>query len=354
MIIRQSKKFALVISAAILAGFGVAPAIADNVPPGLDYFFTPANVCTPPTTGSYLQLGVTDSPPIPAGFFGAGSQAFSGTICWQGAPLGGSFGLADTVIQRTGALTFAGAGCPCSGTCTATVPIEIVGLNLISIDPITVSFGGPTSTYSVRANLSTAPQIPGSMTVVHECLEGGTFSSNFQVIAKLTFTKISGASGLSSVVMDPAPASPPNPNFTVAAGVGRWSHTGAGFNVVPGSTFYPGIDWLPCDCNAGTPETAAKVLTQEQALWAAHGVQVENTDKPHLKGACDLPGTADCYCNISEVDCINLGGAYLGDHSVCPNPGTCIPTVSEWGVAALTLLMLTAATIVVKKRMAAA
>lgn len=272
----------------------------------LDYFFTPGNVCNPPVSGSYLQFGAGGGgpPALPADFFGPGSQPFTGTICWQGAPLGSGFGQADTVVRRTLGLNF---DCPCGPSCDGSVPIEIVALRLVSIDPIVVNFGGGSSLYTVMATLSEVqPQVPGLLSATRDCIEGGMFTSNLPVIARLTFVKASGAFGNQTVVMDPAL---PAPNFQVGPGTGFWSQTPE-FNAVPGGSFYAGINWLPCDCNAGTAETAVKVLTLEQAVWAAHGVQVENTNKEH------------------------------------------IPTVSEWGVATMTLLMVIAATIILKRRVA--
>jgi hypothetical protein len=106
---------------ALLMAVGVAG--ADNVPAGLDYFYTPATACSPPTAGSYLQFGAGGGgpPAIPAGFFGPGSLPFTGDVCFRGQALGGVFGTADTVVQRQGALNF---DCACGVTCDATVPIE--------------------------------------------------------------------------------------------------------------------------------------------------------------------------------------------------------------------------------------
>lgn len=71
-------------------------------------------------------------------------------------------------------------------------------------------------------------------------------------------------------------------------------------------------------------------------------------------GACDLPGTANCLCNASQAECSAAGGVYLGPGTSCPNPGNCIPALSEWGVAVMILLVLTAATVVLQRRLATA
>ena len=52
---------------------------------------------------------------------------------------------------------------------------------------------------------------------------------------------------------------------------------------------------------------------------------------------------------------LKLGGRYLGDGSTsCAHDaaGDCVPTVSEWGLAVMALLVLTAATVVIMRRRA--
>ena len=71
-------------------------------------------------------------------------------------------------------------------------------------------------------------------------------------------------------------------------------------------------------------------------------------------GACDLPNSEACACNVSVDECVDdWRGVYLGDGSACPAPGICVPALSEWGVAVMTLLVLTAATVVIMRRRAA-
>lgn len=64
-------------------------------------------------------------------------------------------------------------------------------------------------------------------------------------------------------------------------------------------------------------------------------------------GACCLPPN---LCPLlTQEECDAQGGVYQGaGTTVCP-PG-CVPTVSEWGVVTLTVLMLSAATIVIRRR----
>jgi len=69
-------------------------------------------------------------------------------------------------------------------------------------------------------------------------------------------------------------------------------------------------------------------------------------------GACTVQGSAIlCLCDISEDECgLKTGNVYLGDYTPCP--GDCVPTVSEWGLVVMAMLVLTAATVVIMRRRA--
>jgi hypothetical protein len=68
-------------------------------------------------------------------------------------------------------------------------------------------------------------------------------------------------------------------------------------------------------------------------------------------GACDLPGSStNCICDISQEACVAYGGNYLGDNSACP--GDCVPTISDWGLVVMGLLVASAATVVIMRRRA--
>ncbi len=148
------------------------------------------------------DFGQPDAVPLPAGFFGPGSDPFTGTICFVGEPLGitpwGDFGSADTIVRRYGDpfTRFA----PVSPT-PATVDIEIVALNLVSTAPINVTYNGGTNPepWSVRVDLSAVhtdanpsndPPL-GSLTAVKSHCNGGTYSSFVSVQPRFTFAKVS-------------------------------------------------------------------------------------------------------------------------------------------------------------------
>jgi hypothetical protein len=71
-------------------------------------------------------------------------------------------------------------------------------------------------------------------------------------------------------------------------------------------------------------------------------------------GACCLPNNG-CTLEVTQDACVKLGGRYMGGGtSSCAHDaaGNCIPTVTEWGLLAMTLLFLTAATVVIIRRRA--
>ena len=173
---------------AILLAFPLAlsaPARADNVLAGNDMFRTDAG-------STYQDFSGT---PIPASFFDPGSDPFTGTVRFAGSPLGHNtacplddLSLVDTIVRRN-----ATANLPLIPS-TDTVPIEIVALSLVSVNPITVTYSGGLNpeTWNLRVTLSqSAAQVPGSMTITHANPAGGTFSSTLPVTPRFTFTRIS-------------------------------------------------------------------------------------------------------------------------------------------------------------------
>lgn len=137
-------------------------------------------------------LGVPPAPPIPADFFGPGSDPFIGTVQLAGQPLltfpgcTGDLGLTDTVVQRAQPAAFPGV--PSSDT----IDTQIVGLSLVSAAPITVTYGGggsPTQ-FNVSLILNQTYPGPGQMTIAKTHGNGGTFEAMFQVMPLFRFTEV--------------------------------------------------------------------------------------------------------------------------------------------------------------------
>ncbi len=141
--------------------------------------------------GTCLTFGSASVPAIPSGFFGTGSDPFSGTVCFLGASLEiPGAGIADTVILRTGPDPFA----PCDPIgANQTVPIEIVELSLRSIDPISVGFnsGATTEQWDVAIGLSPGGQAAGSvLTASKTHCNGGTFDTTLNIDGEAAFTQL--------------------------------------------------------------------------------------------------------------------------------------------------------------------
>ena len=323
------------------ASFGLLAAHATDVQPGLDVWQTPAGASSHDFSGD----------PIPAGFFGPGSEPFTGIVQLMGDPLGlsSSAGLEpyDTVIMRPSPAML--PTCPSMDT----VPIEIVALNLVSISPITVTYnnGNLPTQWDVRVCLSSVlPQPTGSMTIRHECPDGGTFDSTLPVLPKITFSPAGGgtgpvfdygdpnADGDSSDQLAPIELRNPCPMGWVHRPDAFWAGliidppVGVSYDgncdgpfeplpPFPPKNFYAGLTPVPCTCTT-TTSSQTKKLNPEQARLAAHGVKIAEQDEGQDQ---DNDGHGDIYDNCigvpnpsqSDCDCDGTGDPCDPDNSSC-------------------------------------
>jgi len=154
--------------------------VANDIAPGIDLWVTPGD-----GTSSYDFA----SQPIPAGFFGLGSDAFAGRVSFVGDPDGlgnASIRPTDTIVERLA--TALVSACPSEDT----VSIEIRALSLVSLGPITVTYGGggTPELWDLHVCLSsTFAQAEGSMTIRRDCDDGGTYDSILPVTPKFIFTR---------------------------------------------------------------------------------------------------------------------------------------------------------------------
>lgn len=163
-------------------GLGVDPPL--TILPGRDMWATqPSSV----TFG-----GTSPLPPIPMGFFFPGSNPFSGTILLKGSPIDlDASGGADTIIRRP-----VPANLPTVPS-TDTIPIELVALSLVSINPIMVNPGG--NFFDVFIGLEPFPPSQGQMTIRRTGTDNGVFDcppNNMQVFAHFRFRKVGGGPDL--------------------------------------------------------------------------------------------------------------------------------------------------------------
>ncbi len=166
---------ALVVSVVVISS---EDAIAQDIPAGGDNYIIQSS--------STLTL-----PPglIPADFFGPGSDPFEGTVYIDG----------DTTVDRINDVTFPGGPSPVE----TTVPIELVALHLVSIEPITVTHNGgqDPELWDLSIELpgpgpTPAPAV-GTLTPTKTHANGGTFDSTLNVEPVYIFTRVSGPLAIS-------------------------------------------------------------------------------------------------------------------------------------------------------------
>ena len=144
---------------------------AQDVPAGSDFFISPSGLSTfifdTDKLNAQLGLGLPPGQEVP--------------IPLKGVAITPELSNTDTVVTRLDDCTFVGGEC--------TVDIEMVGLSLISVDPLNIPGFGE---YNINAILD--PQNPtlGEMTIN----EDGTFSSFLDVFYAVSFEPIGNAQPL--------------------------------------------------------------------------------------------------------------------------------------------------------------
>jgi hypothetical protein len=274
-----------------------------------------------PIAGGVNRGTIVDfsSSPIPAGFFGPGSNPFSGQVRFIGEPIdtapAHALGSVDTIVRRSAASN----PIPIGGM--DTVPIEIVGLSLVSCQPITVTYGtGSPELWNVHGSLSSmATQPVGSMSVRHTHPNGGTFDSILPVVPKLVFQRQDGGP---MQVIDPAPPvqfTSQNSAWTLIGGPGGFNPPSLGIPMLPpgigfdrdddgvmdsvtigGSNIQTGIGTSGC--------TFECTFNQENAALAAHGVETPGDDDGD-----GWPNACDNCPTVQNADQRDLDGDGVGD-----------------------------------------
>ena len=166
----------------LLAAIVVTPAAGQDVLAGLDLLDTEPAL-------THFNFGPM---PIPADFFGPGSDPFTGTVALDGGqlvtglcPNDDLIGI-DTIVER-----LSDAQLPTIGS-SDPIPIEIVELSLVSVAPITVTYNGGQNPelWDIEVELSQLPQPQGQMTINRTHANGGTFDTNLPVMPRFTFTHL--------------------------------------------------------------------------------------------------------------------------------------------------------------------
>lgn len=155
-------------AALVVRSVGANPVVVEK---GYDTFTTPDNAQTFDDFSSH---------PTEAGFFGPGSQPFTGRVTFKGgAPINPSlYGSADTVIERRQAVEVPGD-----------TTLEVVGISFVSASPITVNYyPRGSTTCNVTVGKSTVRTSGGSMHFNAD----GTFTSSLTIYPKYTFNCANG------------------------------------------------------------------------------------------------------------------------------------------------------------------
>ena len=254
---------------------------------------------------------------IPRDFFAIGSDPYEGTVLFSGAGI--EF---DTEIQRQGEMSLPEIGS------TATIPIELINLNLMSCSgPITVLINGQPTEWDVAATISSQAAGSGELIITRTTAKGGTFRSEFPLYVKYIFTRVNGAEEIRE--LDTAVLG--EPVILESVGEVPWQirspeDPSPAAQCDPTSNFLPGVvDLTP---NASNP-------TDSGAHQANGGATLEKCckqsghyarGKPHTHavkppdcstcptGACCGPAPGTCRV-VQTID--NCNGEYKGDGTDC-------------------------------------
>jgi hypothetical protein len=232
------------------------------IPAGFDLFET-----DPATT--HLDFDQAGGTAVPGGFFDPGCEPFTGVVSFGGVPIGSFAGQgtgdADTVVNRLAPANLSGP--------PATIPIEIVELSLRSMEPIQVRCGAETQLWQVDVSLSENQQ-QGQMQIHQETLDGGVFNSVLPVTPVLTLTRIGDSE---TRVIDGAEVFGPEVlnRLRMSSNNVAWR-----FGCIAPALAIPGLN--DTFCPGQTPE-GQKVLTQEQAVLARHGVYPVQPSLEHFQ-----------------------------------------------------------------------
>lgn len=220
---------------AILRTMFVACALASSAPAALAQLDLLQTIELGPVPGTGTSMDFSSSP-IPADFFGPGSDPFDGIIYFHSDPIDPPLiGGTDTIVLRS-ADPFDRADIP--SPASVPVDIQLVDLKLTSVQPITVTFGGGGSPADWHVGVSIVnPQPQGQMQVIKTHDNGGVFDALLPVQPRLTFTD--AVTPTNTQILDfPSPV-------VLQFSVVPWVHDvdpSFGWAVQPGANFVPFVE----------------------------------------------------------------------------------------------------------------
>lgn len=273
-----------------------------DVPAGLDLFETD------PEDTVFRFRGAAS---VPANFFGPGSEPFTEDVQFGGDPFQGFeehlTGDADTIVRRKGA-----AELPGPGSSSGPIPIEMVALSLVSVQPITVRYsGGVTERWDVRAVLSSKRTSTGEMTVDRTSARGGTLDSRVTVYPEFIFHKLPDREEQRNLDVGALPDGS-RPEVTLTAQDTVWRDGCARPALL--------VSGLNDDFCPGLTTNRRKVLTAEQTQLAQHGIRPVQPQLEHFKCYAGRPQTPIRQRTVKLTDQFGAGTARVLRHDRLCNP----------------------------------
>ncbi|NOS99274.1 MAG: hypothetical protein HOP29_01450 [Phycisphaerales bacterium] len=307
---RPWRRATFVAGVAATLAWAVQPVAASGpVSPGDDLWVTPCG------GGTY------DYQTISAGFFtslgGSSSVEYNSGVVLGGVPLTifptpVPNAPVDTIVRRLAptAPTFT------TGSVGELIPIEIVALHLASCDPITVTYANSsTEQWDVDVCLD-ATQTTGTMTLNHECAEGGSYTNTLPVNAVLTFSRVGGGVG-----------SPVSLTTTLSlTATGWWTHSGSASgptlsHLDPGTSFDSDCDGL-VDTATNNGFAAGDFFPGQWMEGCGAplpaGVGPCCDPQPPFQPGCGDPACEQCVCGINPACC--FGGWDVGCGGLANGP----------------------------------
>ncbi|MFQ5589878.1 MAG: dockerin type I domain-containing protein [Phycisphaerae bacterium] len=268
------------------------------------------HITVDPTTVSF---GATDTPTIPADFFGPGSDPFSGDVALHGG--GPPEANADVLVQRVRTVA------PLPVGASDTIEIELVSLNLRSTSPITVTYGagGPTELWDLDIELSPLPPPQGTMVITRTHGNGGTFDASLPLQPRFTFTKVDDPTAVRTLDYPSLGLGPVEINLTQVPWVDLLGPDLDGTVAAPSNgNFVPGVD----EVVQGDP--SSQVVVSASGLSKGGGV-THTVDPPPL--ICPLPGdpATDPCAPLQTRDCFGTPDALCRPSLVQVQPGGVVP-----------------------------
>jgi hypothetical protein len=250
--------------------------------PGVDLWLIPRDGNLAYQAETYFQTF-----PLPADFFGPGSDPFDGIIAMQGSPLDtypiNILGSTDAVIERLDSALLPSIGS------SDIVDLEIVALSLVSTDPIFVTYMGgmDPEMWDVRLCLSEVPYQWGYIQLSRECCLGGEFFAEMAFRPRYVFTHPINGERVYDFGLDGNPHT-----FSWITGDGIWStemHPPYGMNTSPGLVF------LDHDCNPSTPDIT---IGQSSKFMRCENDIIHSCHFPHpCQPQCCVGLTGDVDCS---------------------------------------------------------